>query len=153
MTEVAHAAGIVLYSQWLSDKENIMSDCMSLDHNLPNSDLIHMLHLFIPDHISEDFIINQFPSNIVSFLLCLMQITQETTLSTKVPPRVPGDLGDVGLSSVKKSELHTPYLSSLKSRNGTDSLAPFAKPYGRDSSQQNVYHSSNLGHAMSSWTT
>jgi hypothetical protein len=94
MAEVAKAAGIILYSQWLPVKENIVSDRMSRDHNLPDSDCIQVLHLFIPEQISEDFIINQLPIKIASFLIWLMQSMPETMISPRVSTKTTNARGD-----------------------------------------------------------
>jgi hypothetical protein len=153
MAEIANAASIVLYSQWLPGKENIVSDCLSRDHNMSDSDLVHMLRLFIPEQIAEAFTINQLPNEIVSFICSLVQNKPETMPSPKVQPKMPSDPGTDGSHSVNKSELQTHYLSSLQSQNGTDSLAPFVKPCAREPSQQDVSRNSSTGHAEPPWTT
>jgi hypothetical protein len=42
MAEIANADGVVLYSQWLPGKENIVYDCISRNHNMSDPDLVHM---------------------------------------------------------------------------------------------------------------
>jgi hypothetical protein len=53
MAKVANASGIVLYSQWLPGKENIVFDCLSYDSNLSDSQLDTMLCFFIPEKIEK----------------------------------------------------------------------------------------------------
>jgi hypothetical protein len=153
MTKTVNATGIVLYSQWLPRKENIVYDCLSHNYNMPDPDLVHMLHLFIPEQIAEDFIVNQLPSEIISFIFSLMQKMPEMMPSPKEQPRTPIDPGNDGLSSVNKSELQTHYLSSLKSQKGTESLAPFVKPRAKEPSHQEGSRNSSLGRAEPPWTT
>jgi hypothetical protein len=46
MDKVANASGIVLYSQWLPVKENSVSDCLSHNHNLSDTQLDTILCFF-----------------------------------------------------------------------------------------------------------
>jgi hypothetical protein len=112
-----------------------------------------MLRLFIPTQISEDFTINHLPSKIISFILSLVQIPPYMTPSSKARPRIPCDPGNAGLNSVNKLELQTHYLSSLKSRTGTDYLEPFVKPCAKEPSHQEGSRISSSGHAEPPWTT
>jgi hypothetical protein len=36
-------------------KEDIVSDCMSHEHNMSDPDLVHMLRMFIPEQITVNF--------------------------------------------------------------------------------------------------
>jgi hypothetical protein len=100
MTEISNIAGIVLSYQLLTGKENIVSDCLSHDHTMPDPDLVHMLLLFIPEKIAADFTINQLPSKVFSFIFSLAQKTPETAPSPTEQPRTPCDPGNSGSSSV-----------------------------------------------------
>jgi hypothetical protein len=96
MVEIANAAVILLYSQWLPGKERTVYDFQSHDHNMHDPDLIHMLCLFFPEQIAEEFTINQFPREIVSFIFSLVQKTPETMLSPKGQPRTHSGPGKEG---------------------------------------------------------
>jgi hypothetical protein len=147
MTKISNAASIVLYSQWLPGKEKIVSDCLSCDHNMSEPYLLHMLRLFIPSQIAVDFSINSLPSVINSFVFSLVQNPPDMTPSLKELPKMPSATGNAGSSSVNKSELQTHYLSTLKSRKGTDSLALFVKPCVKEPSPPEGTRNSSSGRA------
>jgi hypothetical protein len=153
MVEIANAASIVLYSQWLPVKENIVPDCLSRDHNMSDPKLLHMLRLFIPSQIAVDFSINPLPSVIISFIFSLVQNPPDMTLSPKELPKMTSAPRNAGSSSVNNLELQIHYLSTLKSWTGTDSLAPFVKPCMKEPSPPEGTWNSSLGHAEPPWTT
>jgi hypothetical protein len=58
MAVIVNDAGVVLHAKWLKGKLNTVSYCLYRDHNIPGTDLIHMLRLLVLMQISEDFKIN-----------------------------------------------------------------------------------------------
>jgi hypothetical protein len=129
-----------------------VSECLSHDHTMYNSDLVYMIHFFILEQISKDFSINKLPSETISFITLLVQRLPSKTPSSKVKPRIPSVLGINGSSSVNNSELYTPYLFSLKYQKGTKSLAPFSRPCVNESPQQDISQDSSLGCVELLWT-
>jgi hypothetical protein len=114
---------------------------------------VQMLHIFIPEQIAADFSINQLSSEIVSFISSLALKPPGKMLSPKSPPSTTSGPGVGGSISVNKSEFQIHYLSSLKSRKGTEPLSPFARPCTKESYQQDVSQNSSLGRAAPPWAT
>jgi hypothetical protein len=125
MAENANSAGIVIYSQWLPGKENIVYNCLLHDHNMSDPNLIHMICLFIPEQIAVDFTINHLPSKTISFVFSLVLKMPEMAPSPKGQPTTPSDAGQDGSSYMNKSE------------------SPFVKPCAKEPSQQDVSQNSS----------
>jgi hypothetical protein len=67
---VASKAG--LYSQWFPEDGNDVSNSMSREFNIPDTDLVSVFHHAVPQQTPQDFEIRPLPSVISSFMISLM---------------------------------------------------------------------------------
>jgi len=56
---------LCVYSQWFTREENKLTDSLSRDHHLSDSELLALLHSCIPKQISEDFKICLLPQKLI----------------------------------------------------------------------------------------
>jgi hypothetical protein len=79
LTTARHFAQLVidhnccLYSQWFAGDLNLVSDCLPRDFHLPNDALTHLVVSSIPHLVPFGFLLYPIPTEISSWLSCLLR--------------------------------------------------------------------------------
>ena len=73
LARLLQQSSTMLYSQWFPGQDNDVSDCLSRDHTLSNTQLITMLTYFAPSQLTHNFRIVELPSEIKSWTYSLLE--------------------------------------------------------------------------------
>jgi hypothetical protein len=93
MTTARHLANLTiqhkccLYSQWFPGDENVVSDALSRDFHLSNTELSNMITTFTPKQVPFGIKIQEPAKEISSWLICLLQNQPAKEQWSKVPTR------------------------------------------------------------------
>ena len=125
------------YGQWFAGNLNNVSDCLSRDFHLNDTDITHLLFSCVPHQLPPSFAIAPLPQEIVSFLYAWLlkmpakKPSQERRTRSGLRP------GDDGSSSSKPSNAtknHTSNPSSLPTEQNLSVVLP------RPSETPNILH-------------
>jgi len=78
---------LCVYSQWLAREENELTDSLSHDHHLSDTELLALLHSCIPKQIPNDFRICPLPHELVSKIMTWLRNLPASTQSLRTPQR------------------------------------------------------------------
>jgi hypothetical protein len=84
-----------LYSQWFAGDLNAVSDCLSRDFHLTDSALTNLLQTCVPNQVPFGFFLSPLPTEISSWLTCLLRNQPFKEEWSKEPTRSKLSLGDV----------------------------------------------------------
>ena len=130
-----------LASQWIPGDENDVSDCLSRDHHLDDSQLLALLYSAVPEQIPEGFRICPLPPAIVSRVTTWMHSLPASTQSPTAPVRSKLATGATS-SGILRTSSSTPThsLPDSPATNGTASSGPSPLPSARTPSSPTLVH-------------
>ncbi len=94
-----------IYSQWFAGELNVVSDCLSRDFHLNDSELTNLIQSRIPNQTPFGFFLSPLPTEICSWLTCLLQNQPPGEVWSKEPQRSKLLLGNNTNSTCYPSEL------------------------------------------------
>jgi hypothetical protein len=98
-------ANSCLYSQWFAGELNVVSDCLSRDFHLNDLDLTNLINTCIPNQIPFGFFLSTLPTEINSWLTCLLRNQPFKEEWDKEPTRSKLSLGNASEFTYSLSEL------------------------------------------------
>ena len=113
------------YSQWFPGEENNVSDALSRDDDRDDDELTQILTTFCAPQVPEGFKIVPLPSEIVSWMISLLQRLPVREQSLEKHTRTSIGRGDDGWNTQKKSVSPTTCSSTISpDRRGSNSWVP-----------------------------
>jgi hypothetical protein len=141
-----------LYSQWFSGGDNDVSDALSRDFHLSTNDLTLLIISSVPDQVPFGFRIQTLPSEISSWLPCLLKNQPSNKQWLKEPTRSKRALGrDTRITSSQSYANLIPSLNLLQEYNDTVSLQPLLTRSEKVDIALKITHNSNQIQSVPSW--
>ena len=118
-----------LFSQWVEGEANGVSDILSRDHHLTDSEVVALILTSCPEQVPNGLHLHPLPKEIVSWLTSKLQEQPETMQLPKEPTRSKYAAGSAGLNtSAQLASGMTSSLTSSAEAKSTESLVPSLKP-------------------------
>ena len=114
--------GVKPYSQWFPGKDNDVSDALSRDNDRNDKELTNILRKFVPEQMPDHFEIVPLPSEIVSWLISLLQRLPAKKQLQEQHKRTKLGRGGAGPNGVSPSDSTTSSSESSPKGNESDSL-------------------------------
>ena len=128
-----------LFSQWVEGEANGVSDILSRDHHLTDSEVVALILTSCPEQVPNGLRLLPLPNEISSWLTLKLREQPETTLSPKAPTRSKYAAGNAGSSTSAPlaSGMISSSTTSAEARS-TEFLVPSSKPYAPEDSAPNA---------------
>jgi hypothetical protein len=130
-----------LYSQWFRGKLNEVTDSLSRDDHLSDTDLMTVLHCNMPEQVPEDFKIYPLPPSVKLKIMTWLCSLPPAMQSPAAPQQSKIATGDIGRPTSRQSNSMMTHTSKLSpSANSIESLLDSVQPSATMTSRTTRVH-------------